>query len=113
MGRVNFSGVFVIWFLSAILSGNAILSGAESTSVRDKVYDALEFNGTQCMIPSLHIGATFKARSTLNNTWINTFSVSGARMQTPVFPPVFQTRRRHVLNPKTISPVLVSDCPWP
>lgn len=30
MGRANFSGVFVVWFLSAILSG------AESSAVRDK-----------------------------------------------------------------------------
>lgn len=37
MGIVNFSGVFVVWFLSAILKGSAILSGAESTAVRDKI----------------------------------------------------------------------------
>lgn len=87
MGIVNFSGVFVVWFLSAILSGIAVLSGAESTAVRDNVYHALEPNRTQCMMPSLQIGTTFKARSTLDNTWINTFSY----LQTPVFPPAFLT----------------------
>lgn len=108
MGTVNFSGVFVVWFLSAILSESAILSGSESTAVRDKVQDALESNGTQSMMHSLHIGATFKVRSALDNTWINTFSVSGASVQTPVFPPAFLTLKRHILNPKTMSPVLVT-----
>lgn len=45
MGIVNFYGVYSVWFLSAILSG------AESTAVRDKVYDALESHSIQRMIP--------------------------------------------------------------
>lgn len=57
MGIVNFYGVCSVWFLSAILSG------AESTAVRDKVYDALESRSTQCMIPSLHMRTAFKTRS--------------------------------------------------
>lgn len=65
------------------------------------------------MMPSLHIGETFKARSALGNIWVNTFSVSGAAVQTLLFPPAFLTLKRHVLNPKTICPVLVSDCPLP
>lgn len=61
MGIVNFYGVCSVWFVSAILSG------AESTAVREKVHDALESHSTQCMIPSLHIRTTFKTRSTLDN----------------------------------------------
>lgn len=61
MGITKFSGVFVVWFLSAILSG------FESTAVADEVFDALESNSTQHMMPGLQIGATLKDSSSLNN----------------------------------------------
>lgn len=74
MGIVNFYGVYSVWFLSAILSG------AESTAVRDNVFDALESHSTQCMIPSLHMRTTFK--TTLDNIGINIFF----EIKTIVFP---------------------------
>lgn len=107
MGIVNFYGVCSAWFVSAILSG------AESTAVREKVHDALESHSTQCMIPSLHIRTTFKTRSTLDNIRINIFSVSCAPVQTPVFPTASLTLKSHILNPKATSTLLVSDYHWP
>lgn len=59
MGIAKFSGVSVVWFLSAILSG------AESPT-GDKVLDALESNSTVCIMFSLQIGAALKVRSSLN-----------------------------------------------
>lgn len=89
-GIVNFYGVCSVWFLSAILSG------AESTAVRGKVYDALESHSTQCMIPSLHKRTTFKTRSTLYNIGINIFSVSYAPVPSPVFPTALLTLKSHI-----------------
>lgn len=90
MGIVNFYGVYSVWLLSAILSG------AESTAVRDKVYYALESHSTQHILPSLHMITTFKTRSTLDNIRRNIFSVSYASVQTPVFPTALLTQKNHI-----------------